>query len=134
MKKSVIFVVDKNPIHRNLIRYNLESNKCTNVQTFPSGEECMFRLLKKIRPAFLITSFFTGQLTGFEFLHSVLEISPATRVIFFDTFEEPALAAALLKAGACDYVEKTRDPDTGIAELLKKVRYLARENVLIDGP
>ena len=133
MKTSVIFVVDKNPIHRNLIRYNLEGNKCANVHTFPSGEECVYRMQKNIRPDFLITSFFTGQLTGFDFLHSVLGISPTTRVIFFDAFEEPALAGELLRAGACDFVVKTRDPDAGIAELLKNVRYLAREKVLIHG-
>jgi len=111
MKTSVIFVVDKNPIHRNLVRYHLEINKCAQVQTFPSGEECLYRLQKNIRPDFLITSFFTGDRSGFDFLQSVLEIAPSTRVVFFDTFEDPQLAGKLLEAGACDYVVKTKSVD-----------------------
>jgi len=93
----------------------------------------MYRLQKNIRPDFLITSYFTGQLTGFEFLRRVLEISPSTRIIFFDLFEEPALGDELLRAGACDYVVKTWDPDAGIVELLKNIRYLARKKVLVHG-
>jgi len=132
MKTSVIFVVDKNPIHRNLIRYNLEINKFINILTFPSGEECLHRLHKHFLPDFLITSFFTGNHSGFDFLQSVREISPATQVIFFDTFDDHQLAGKLLAAGACDCVVKTRDPDAGISELVKNVNYLAREKALFN--
>ena len=131
MKAPVIFVVDKNPMHRNLIRYNLELSKFTNVQTFISGEECIYRLQKNLSPDFLITSFFTGNQSGFDFLRQVLELSPSTQVIFFDTFEDAQLAGKLLQAGACDYVVKTRNSDAGISELLKNIRYLAREKALI---
>ena len=96
MKTPVIFVIDKNPIHRNLIKYNLEINKLTNVHVFPSGEECLYRLQKNVIPDFLITSFFTGNHDGFDLLRSVLEISPAIRVVFFDAFEDPQLGGQLL--------------------------------------
>jgi DNA-binding NtrC family response regulator len=132
MSTSVIFVVDKNPTHRNLIRYNLELNKFINVLTFPSGEECLYRLQKQFHPDFLITSFFTGNLSGFDFLRSVLEISPSVQVVFFDTFEDPQLAEKLLDAGACDYVVKTRNPDAGISNLLKNVMYLDREKAFVN--
>lgn len=130
MRTPVIFVVDKNPIHRNLIRYNLEINKFATVHTFPSGEECIHRLQRNAHPDFLITSFFTGNHCGFEFLRIVLETSPSLQVIFFDTFEDQSIAGKLIAQGACDYVAKTRDHDAGISALLKNVRYLARENVL----
>ena len=132
MKTPVIFVIDKNPIHRNLIKYNLEINKLTNVHVFPSGEECLYRLQKNVIPDFLITSFFTGNHDGFDLLRSVLEISPAIRVVFFDAFEDPQLGGQLLDAGACDYVMKTRTPAVGIAQLLKNIRYLIREKALVN--
>ncbi|MCX6306002.1 MAG: response regulator [Bacteroidetes bacterium] len=132
MKTSVIFIVDINPIHRNLIRYHIGLNKFTNVYAFPTGEECLFRMQKNAHPDFLITSYFTGNYTGFDFLRSVLEISPSSQVIFFDTFEDPHLAGKLLDAGASDYVVKTRNPDAGISELLKNVIYLAREKAMND--
>jgi len=129
MKTPVIFLVDKNPIHRNLIRYNLELCKYTDIHTFPSGEECIYRLEKGIRPDFLITSFFTGNHLGFKFLQIIGELSPSTQVIFFDAFDDPLLARRLLEAGARDCVVKTRNPDAGISELLKNVRYLSKENL-----
>ena len=133
MKTSVIFVVDKNPIHRSLIKYNLNINKFTTVYTFSSADECLYRMQKNLHPDFLITSFFTGNYSGFDFLRIILDIHPTIRVIFFDTFEDPHLAGKLIDAGASDFVVKTRDPDAGIAELLKNVRYLAREKALITG-
>jgi len=130
MKTPVIFVVDKNPIHRSLIQYNLNINKFTKVYAFQSGEECLYRLQKNLRPDFLITSFFTGNLSGFEFLRVIQETSSSIQVVFFDTFEDPLTAGRLLEAGACDYVVKTKNPDTGISELLKNIRYLIREKAL----
>ena len=130
MKTPVIFVVDKNPIHRSLIQYHLNINKFTIVQTFQSGEECLYRLQKNTHPDFLITSFFTGNISGFDFLRVVQETSPSIQVVFFDTFEDPRIAGRLLDAGARDYVVKTRNPDTGISELLKNIRYLTSEKAL----
>jgi DNA-binding NtrC family response regulator len=127
MKSSVVFVVDKNPTHRNLIKYNLESNKITRVQAFPSGDECLIQLKKNILPDFIITSYFSGSHSGFDFLRSVMEVSPSSGVIFFDTFEDPGLAEKLMDAGACDYVVKTGNPDAGISALLKNIRFLVRE-------
>lgn len=130
MRIPVIFVVDKNPIHLSLIKYNLNINKFTIVYTFQSGEECLYRLQKKLHPDFLITSFFTGNHSGFDFLRIILEISPSIQVIFFDTFEDPSIAERLLEAGARDYIVKTKKPDTGISALLKNIRYLTGEKAL----
>jgi CheY-like chemotaxis protein len=124
MSAPLIFVVDKNPIHRNLLKFRLETGRFADVQAFPSGEECLYRLHKHVHPDFLITSFFTGNYSGFEFLRQVQEISPSIRVIFFDIFEDQKVAEMLIDAGACDYFNKTRDPETGIAGLLKNLRYL----------
>ena len=132
IKTPTIFVVDKNPLHRNLIKYNLDIRKFANVQTFQSGEECLYRLHRTPNPDFLITSFFTGTHNGFEFLHSVLEISTLIQVIFFDTFEDPHIAEKLLKAGACDYVLKTRNPEGGISDLLKNLHYISREKAFTN--
>jgi DNA-binding NtrC family response regulator len=134
MPPPLIFVVDKNPILRNLIRYNLEINRFANVHTFPTGEECLYRLQKNVLPDFLITGFFTPDTDGFDFLQNILGISPDIQVIFFDTFEDSHEAEKLLKAGACDYVVRTRNPDAGISELLKNIRYLIRKTHLQSTP
>ncbi len=132
MKKPVIFIVDKNPAQGNFIKYNLEIKRLYSVQVFSSGEECLYRMLKNVHPDFLVTSFFTDNLNGFEFLRKVREISPSIQVIFFDAFEDPQIAARLLDAGACDYVVKTNNPDGGISVLLKNLRYLLNKKALAN--
>ncbi len=129
METPLIFVVDKNPIHRNLLKYRLESTRFADVQAFPSGEECLYRLQKHVHPDFLITSFFSGNYSGFEFLRLVQAISPSIRVIFFDIFEDHQVADMLIEAGACDYVGKTSNPDAGIAGLMKNLHYLLPKSV-----
>ncbi len=124
MQKPVIFVVDRNPIHRNLVKYHLELQNFAIVQSFPSGDECLYRLRKSAQPDYLVTGVSTGDYDGFDFLSLVLGIAPAVRVICFDTFEDSEMAEKFISAGACDYISKTRYPETGIAELVKNLRYL----------
>lgn len=125
MKTPVIFVVDKNPIHRNLLRFNLVAGKFGTVHTFPTGEECLYRLRKDLRPDFLVTGLQPGELGGLDFLRLVLEFSPETQVVFFDHFEDDAVASRLIEEGASDYVARTGEPDAGISLLIKNLRYLA---------
>ncbi len=132
MKNSLVFIVDKNPIHRNMIRFYLESKKRSTVESFPSGEECLYRLKKNPHPDFIITSFFTGNHSGFDFLKNINDFSSSARVIFFDKFEEQELPGKLLEAGACDCIVKTHTPEEGITELLKNIDFLAREKTIFN--
>jgi DNA-binding NarL/FixJ family response regulator len=127
MKRSVIFVVDRNAIYRNLIRYRLEKSGFTNVHAFSTREECLYRIRKSLRPGFLISSAFDSGQPAAGFLNAVMDFSPHTRVIFFDAFTDPQETGYLLSAGASDCVVSTSDPDAGISELVKNVTFLARD-------
>jgi DNA-binding NtrC family response regulator len=130
MKTPVIVVVDRNPIHRNLINYNLVINRFLNVHTFLSGEECLYRLKRNLVPDFIITDLNPGDNNGFDFLEKVKELSPGAKIIFFAAFTDPEIAIRLHEAGATDYIPKTNKPDIGISVLIKNIRYLTREKAL----
>jgi DNA-binding response OmpR family regulator len=130
MKIPIVFVVDKNPIHRSLIKYHLNVNKFSNVHTFQTGDECLYRLQKNLIPDFLITDYIPGDHIGFEFLRSVKKFSSSIQIIFFSSFDDPILAVRLLDAGASDYVVKTSKLDLGLTELIKNVKYLSKEKTL----
>ncbi|MEI7499107.1 MAG: response regulator [Bacteroidota bacterium] len=130
MKSMIVFVVDKNPIHRSLVKYHLNVNKFFNVHTFQTSDECMYRLQKNMVPDFLITDYNPSEHIGFEFLRNVKEISSSTQIIFFSSFDDPILAVRLLDAGASDYIAKTSKLDVGITDLIKNVKYLSKEKVL----
>jgi two-component system, NtrC family, response regulator AtoC len=130
MKSPTVFVVDKNPVHRSLISYNLIFNKFFNVHTFQSGSECLYRLQKHFIPDFLITDYNPDDYNGIEFVRNVKKISPSIRIIFFGECDDQATVLGLLESGAADYISKTGSPAAGISELIKNIRYLQREKSL----
>lgn len=132
MKGTVIFIVDRNAIYRNLIRYRLEKSGFTNVLAFNSREECLYRIRKGSLPGLLIASALDAGQPAAGFLQEVLGLSPLTRVVFFDAFTDPQETGRLLAAGASDCVVRTIDPDAGISELVKNVAFLAREVEVIS--
>jgi DNA-binding response OmpR family regulator len=132
MRTPIVFVVDKNPIHRSLVKYHLNVNKFFNVHTFQSDEECLYRLQKNMIPDFLITDYNPDDHLGFDFLRKVKEISTSTQIIFFSSSDDPILAIRLLEAGASDYVIKTSKLDFGLTELIKNVKYLVKEKIIFS--
>ncbi|MCK9204143.1 MAG: response regulator [Bacteroidales bacterium] len=129
MKDDVIFVVDRNTIHRSLIKYHLNVNKFSNVHIFQSGSECLYRIQKNLVPDFIIIDDDLSENTGFGFLQKIKKAAPSIQVIFFTAQDDPILAVRLLEAGATDYVVKTSKIDFGISELIKNIKYLVKESI-----
>lgn len=127
IKFPAVFVIDRNPIHSSLIRYHLNVNRFLNVQAFQTGEEYLYRLSKKLLPDFLITDYDLSDVNCFDLIRITKEKSASTRIIIFSAQDDPILAVRLLDAGASDYILKTSKLDIGIAELVKNVKYLCRE-------
>jgi len=131
MNSSVVFVIDKNPIHNSLIKYHLNINRFSKVYTFQSWSECLYRMEKNLIPDYLITDYDVGEISGFDLLRKVQALSSSVRVIFFSSYDDPILAIRLLDSGAADYIVKTSRLDIGLSELIKNVTFLNKEELLI---
>lgn len=127
MKSPVIFIVDPNPIHRNLIKYHLNVNRYSDVQIFHSADECLYRLRKTPSVDFIVTDFAPHHHLDNGFLNTVRTQSNTVKVIFFAISDDPILAMRLLDAGAADYIVKTSKLEIGINELIKNIKFLTRE-------
>ena len=131
MQTCKIFIVDRNPVHNSLIKYHLNINKFNQVQGFPSGQECLYRMERNAAPDFIITDYDIGNYSGFDFLRKIRERFPETRVVYFSSLADPVLAMKLLDAGASDFIVKTSKLESGIIELLKNIRYVLKVASLI---
>jgi len=127
MHTSSIFIVDRNPVHNSLIKYHLNINKFNQVQNFPNGQECLYRLEKNTIPEVIVTDYDIGNYTGFDFLGKLRDLFPEVRVIYFSSLADPVLAMKLLEAGASDFIVKTSKLEVGISELLKNLRFMLKE-------
>lgn len=128
MNNVVIFVLDRNPLHRNLIQYNLVSKGFSRIYLFPSAEECIYRLKKDVIPDFLILDYLTIAETNPDFLHQIQSFSQEIGVIIFTESDDPEIAQHLLDIGALDYILKTRSLNAGISELIHNLVYLCKRN------
>ena len=127
MQTPRIFIVDRNPIHNSLIKYHLNINKLSQIQTFPNGQECLYRLQKNTVPDIIITDYDIGNYTGFDFLRKITDMFPEVRVVYFSSLADPVLAMKLLESGASDFIVKTSKLENGISELLKNLKYILKE-------
>lgn len=127
MQMPGIFVVDRNPIHNSLIRYHLSVNRFNMVQTFPNGEECLYRMSKNSIPDIIVTDYDIGNYTGFDFLRKIREDYPGVRIIYFCSVADPVLAVKILEAGADDFIVKSSKLESGITELIKNLKFILKE-------
>ena len=130
MHTPVIVVVERNNAHRNLINYNLILNKFLNTYTFPTGEECLYRLRRSLVPDFVIADLNPTDQGSIDFLHMVKDLCPKAHVIFFASFDDPKTAIRLHEAGATDYIQKSSKPGIGISELIQNIKFLALEKAI----
>ena len=130
MKTPIIVIIDRNQAHSGLIKYNLVVNNFPTVHTFLSYHECLYRLQKNLIPDFIITDLHSPDDGMLTFVHDVLVISSAIRILVFTAYDDPSYAAKLLEAGVTDYILKSNRSDIGISELIKNIKYLVREKAL----
>lgn len=126
MKDPVIFIVDTDPVHGNMVKYQLSARKFNSVWLFTSVEECLYRLRKQT-PDFLIAEYALGSYRGEDLLRMAAKISPRTSVLFFTSLEDSGLAERLLAEGAKDYIVKTGRIESSIAELIRNMEFLHSE-------
>ena len=107
MKRTTVFIIEKEAPIANLIRYHLLSHQAKHVQVFPSVTECLYFMRKKSIPDFLIA----------DLAHPEINAPIATQ---------------LLKEGATDYIYKSGRMEDWIHELVKDMEFLIREKTRAD--
>jgi len=127
MKNPVVFIVEKNTYHGNLVKYHLQANRFQDVRVFSNSEECLLAMSRGIIPDFIISDTHSGKISGTEFLGHILESAPGARVIFFSASADESLATQLLEKGASDYIQTTNKGDAGIRELIKNLQFIYKE-------
>ena len=127
MKNILIFIVERNPIWGNLLKYRLSSGKFTNTRLLHSAQEALQLISNHVVPNFLIADAEDPSINCMELLARVKNLNPYTRVVFFTTVADSLLADDLLAAGATDYIVRSEKQDSGISELIKNLTWLCRE-------
>lgn len=122
-----IYILDRNSLHSNFLKFQLALKKFNRVMVFHSVEECIYRLRKQAAPDYLITEFDLGDYNGLEFLRMAQKLAPQTSVIFFSSMDDEVMANQVLSEGAMDYIVKRSSLDSGVKELIRNLQFIHSE-------
>jgi len=102
-----IFVVEDDEWYREFIGYTLSLNPEHEVKTFSKGSELLQAM--KERPDVVTLDFRLPDTDGATLMKKIKEYNPETEVIIISEQDKIATAVDLLKAGAYDYLVKTKE-------------------------
>lgn len=126
-KNRLLFIVNKDPLVGNFLKYQLVGAGYKETVVFQSAKECLYVLRKGTIPAFIVADYDLDSMNGDDFLKTVLDSYPDIRILFFSSVENHEIASQLILSGASDFIHKTTTSTQAVSELIKNLRYLEKE-------
>jgi two-component system, NtrC family, response regulator AtoC len=117
----LIHIVEDNEWYNKLLAHHLSLNPDFVVERFFTGKDFLAALSKKT-PSVVTLDYRLPDSNGEILLKKIKETNPNTEVIIVSEQEEIEIAIALLKAGAYDYIVKTKDIGGRLLNTINNIR------------
>jgi len=122
---STVFVVDDDPIWRNLLVNMLKDIGYYNVNAFENGPSCLYHLHKE--PDLVFVDYTMEEMNGIELLQQIRILVPNTAVVLCTSVEDISLAVRAMRSGCADYITKSttsKEELSNVMNELGELRYL----------
>ncbi len=109
-QKKLVYIVDDEPLQRELLTDHLAKMSGYEFHNFPTGEECL--AAQKVRPAAIIFLDYNlntqvrDAMDGIDVLQELKKMSPETEVVMISGQDKIEVAVNSIKYGAFDYIVK----------------------------
>ena len=118
--QPLIFIVEDDPIYRELIAHELRVAGYSNLELYSSGSEVVHQLFKS--PEIILLDFHLGEeMDGLIVLKTVKAFNPDIQVIILSAQEKLSIAVNSMKYGAYDYVAKNEVAPARIQGLIERI-------------
>ena len=104
MGRSMIFVVEDDPLYSRLIRHKLGMDPEFDIRLFSTGKSLLDYL--ELRPDIVTLDHSLPDMTGLDLLKKIKEFDPEIQVIVLSGQEDVSIAIDMLRNGAYDYIIK----------------------------
>jgi len=121
MTNKKIFIVDDDPMIRMLVEDHLSKNPLYEIQSFPTGEECLKNLNEMpdvIILDFELNSVVSDAKNGLQILQEIKKIDKDISVIMLSSQKQYGKATQTIIKGALQYVVKGDDAYAQIEKIL----------------
>lgn len=119
MNKSLIYIVEDDPIYAELIKFNLQEHGLETIEHFDNGKEGIMNLYKQ--PKIVILDFQLGDMNGLQVLEKIKSHDPDIHVILLTGHEDINIAISSLKYGAIDFLIKNDDAMPEVIDITEKI-------------
>lgn len=108
--KSLIYIVDDEPLQRDMLKDHLARISNYEIHTFFTGEECV-GAIKVRQPTIVFLDYYLNSqvrdaMDGIDVLKEIKQISPETEVVMISGQDKIEVAVNTMKYGAFDYIVK----------------------------
>lgn len=108
--KALIYIVDDEPLQRELLADHLGNMPAYEIHSFGTGEECLAALKVRIPTIVFLDYYLNSQvkdaMDGTEILQEIKSIAPAVEVVMISGQDKIEVAVNSMKHGAFDYIVK----------------------------
>ncbi|MBK7888833.1 MAG: response regulator [Bacteroidetes bacterium] len=109
-QKTLIYIVDDEPMQRELLKDNLEKMPAYEIHAFPTGEECLaasqVRIPSIVFLDYNLNSQVRDAMDGIDILKELKKISAEIEVVMISGQDQIEVAVNTMKYGAFDYIVK----------------------------
>lgn len=114
-----IFVVDDDTFYLNLLKNLLKQLDQEDITTFTNGVDCLNKLHES--PQIIFLDHNMDVLTGYQVLNKIKRYNPNIHVVMVSAQEDISIAVNAMKYGAFDYIQKSDDDNSKIADVLIRI-------------
>ena len=118
-KSLRIFIVDEDPMIRELYKQYLLNMGFNLVEAFENGWKCFDQLHKK--PDIIFVDYDVPPLDGIDILKKIKRMYPSIFLVFTTSVNNRQLIDSALKFGAFDFILKNELDETSIANVVNKI-------------
>ena len=114
-----IFIVDDDPICREIYKQHLKNMGFTNVQLYDNGQQCVNDLTQM--PDIIFLDHEMKPITGMETLKKIKRFNPDIFLVYISAQEDMQVAINALKYGAFDYIIKGQQDEEKITSIMLRI-------------
>lgn len=120
MRKDLnIYIVDDDPICREMFRKYLLNMNFSRISLFDNGADCLQALHGK--PDIILLDYHMEVMDGLEALQAIKKHNPDIYLVFISSQENMKIAVQALRSGAFDYIIKGSDEEEKIQVVMGNI-------------
>jgi len=127
-EKTQVFVVDKHPAIREVLRSKIESHPEMQLggDSASSGEA--LSLIEQHAPDVVVLEISLGEADGLALIQEIRSKVPEVRILVFSKYDEDLYAERAIEAGASGYIMKTESTD----EVIRAIELVSQGQVFLS--